>query len=78
MSLKGQLLERIAETEQAEKELIASLAPQDRQRPGQADAWSPKDVLRYIAGWNHDLVTAWGVRRPPASPARLERSASVE
>jgi len=56
MSLKHQLLGRIAEAELAEMELIASLAPQDRQRPGQADAWSAKDVLRHIAGWNRDLV----------------------
>jgi hypothetical protein len=65
VGLKDQLLRLIAEVEQAEKELIASLSPEDRDLPGQAEDWSPKDVLLHIAAWNRDLVN------------RLEGSSSV-
>jgi hypothetical protein len=56
MSLKDQFRGVTVEAGQTERELIASLAPEDRQRPGEAHAWSPKDVLLHIAGWNHELV----------------------
>lgn len=71
MSLKDQLLGLIVEAEQAEKELIASLSPQDRDRPGQADAWSPKDVLLHIAGWNRDMVNRLAGKTSIGEPRSL-------
>jgi hypothetical protein len=52
----SQLLELLQSAHEAEQIYLASLTRSERQRVGQSNLWSPKDILAHIAEWKAIMV----------------------
>jgi len=51
MDVRPKLIELLDRTEDEERRFVAQLTPEERERIGQVNEWSPKDLIAHLAGW---------------------------
>ena len=51
MDVRPKLIELLQQTMDEERRFVDQLTPEERQRFGDVNAWSPKDLIAHLAGW---------------------------
>ena len=72
MELKSKLVELIEHAFKEEQALFDSLSEDERSVAGEADRWSPKDVIAHLAGWKARLAENLTAAAGGGTPVRYD------
>ena len=70
--LHDDLVDMLASTSRAERDLFAGLDPADRDAPRRIGEWSAKDVLAHLAAWRSIEAQRLEGTEPPDGPGSIE------
>ena len=75
MDVRPKLIELLQQTMDEERRFVDQLTPEERQRFGDVNAWSPKDLIAHLAGWKlrmADRLVAIGRGEAPAQAEEVD------
>ena len=75
MDVRPTLIELLQQTMDEERRFVDQLTPEERQRFGDVNAWSPKDLIAHLAGWKlrmADRLVAIGRGEAPAQAEEVD------
>lgn len=75
MDVRPKLIELLQQTMDEERRFVDQLTPEERQRFGDVNAWSPKDLIAHLAGWKlrmADRLVAIGRGEAPPQTEEVE------
>jgi len=75
MDVRPKLIELLQQTMDEERRFVDQLTPEERQRVGDVNAWSSKDLIAHLAGWKlrmADRLAAIGRGEAPAQTEEVD------